>query len=154
MESIEEVMNLPHLEKVKANLAAKAMNSQVSITTLPSVYEQHNEDRYDGSKIPRASFRSNSVSVEQIDGEHKPMATYQNQRSRKKRNSTQLESGQSLENSFFFTSAGIGRDQSPLPQDQSEAITSSAFLIHNDSQKTLPGLVIPISPKQNQSRNS
>ena len=76
MESIEEVMNLPHLDKVKANLAAKAMNSQVSITTLPSVYEQHNEDRYDGSKIPRASFRSNSVSVEQIDSEPKPMATY------------------------------------------------------------------------------
>ena len=37
MESIDEIMNLPHMEKLKQNLAAKALIKEQSITTLPSV---------------------------------------------------------------------------------------------------------------------
>ena len=56
----------------------------------------------------------------------------------KKRNSIQLKTRPSEENGFFFTSAAIA-DNEP---------GASSFLVHNDSQKTLPGLV-PATPKRN-----
>ena len=44
MESIEEILHLPHMDKLKADLAAKALKNQQSLTTLPSVFEEYGSD--------------------------------------------------------------------------------------------------------------
>lgn len=57
-ESIEEIMNLPHMEKLKESLVEKAIKSQQSITSFPSVFEDTgNNDRY-------PQFKRNSVSLD------------------------------------------------------------------------------------------